>query len=71
VTKQEHELMMTLFGVQFHYLLAMAEALQSADLMLPDDVGAFLELAKTHKPAEVFVKTYHELASQFGVEIPA
>jgi hypothetical protein len=71
VTKQEHELMLTLFGVQFQYIAAMAEALNSAGLMFPHDVGAFLGLAKTQQPAQAFAKSYFELASQLGVEIPA
>ena len=69
MTKQEHDLIMTLFGIQFHYLLAMGEALESADLILPHDVGAFLEMAKTHKPAEAFRKVYCDLAAQLGVVV--
>ncbi len=63
--------MLTLFGVQFQYLGAMAEAMHSAGLLLPHDVGAFLELAKTQQPAQAFAKTYHDLAFQLGIEIPA
>jgi hypothetical protein len=47
----------------------MAEALESADLMLPHDVGAFLEMAKTHKPTETFRKAYCDLAAQLGVVV--
>ena len=71
MTKQEHELMMTLFATQFHYLTMIAEVLASRGVMEPDDVVPFLQLVSTQKPAQAFVKNYYELAAQLGVEVPS
>jgi hypothetical protein len=70
MTKQEHLLMMTLFGVQFQLLTMMAEILQSRGVMTPDDVVPFLRLVQTYEPAANVAQTYVELARKAGVEIP-
>jgi hypothetical protein len=72
VNRQEHDLMLSLFGVQLQVSVMILEVLQSRQIADTGDVGPFvaLALAKMNENIPVFAKTYASVARQVGVQLP-
>jgi hypothetical protein len=72
VTKQEHDLMLTLFATQMQMCGTILELLQSRGVAEPGDLEAFsaLALEQTMQHAGKFLTTYSLAAQRCGVELP-
>jgi hypothetical protein len=72
VTKQEHDLMLTLFSTQMQLVGTVLEILHSRDIAGPDDIQPFAALAmdQAHVHAGKFLEAYCEAAKRCGVALP-
>lgn len=72
MTKQEHDLMLTLFAMQMQLFGTILELLQSRGIAEPGDVEAFAALALDQSRAHLwkFRELYRGAAKGCGVEVP-
>ena len=73
MTKQEHALMMSMFGVQMQLIKTLANILKSNEIATDDDLRAFGVLTAETETAEVreaVVAVYRNTAQVMGVLIP-
>ena len=72
MTKQEHDLMFSLFGVQMQVCVMILEILQSREIAELGDVGPFvaLAMARMREYMPVYFQTYVSTARSAQVELP-
>jgi hypothetical protein len=74
MTKQEHALMIGLLAMQLELVQALAQILESRDILSQDDVNAFLAIRTPSERKEMTEKArliYASIAQKVGIDIAA
>jgi hypothetical protein len=72
MTKQEHALMIGLFAQTLEVVQALAQVLESRELMTQDDLHAFLAIRSPSEKSAMYEKArliYDSIAKKAGIDI--